>query len=127
MTDTEKKIEVIRWACANGYAEGFELDLRLGKDVLICPDQSWVYITGNINPSDSPWLPHFYTRTIEGILDHKLYDIDFFKMYIPETKWKMMLNDIDTGVTHHYVMGNTPDQAKLSAIIYVMEHSEEKV
>lgn len=125
MTETEKKIEVIRFSCAHGYAEGFEYHQET-----INSEEYIRYPGGYCSPDwflDDPlaW-PLFLQRTIEGINRNRFevgWVINQFGGQLLCASYKEQ-DETEKYFTHS---SGEEDQAKLAAIIYVMEHSEEKV
>lgn len=125
--DDEKKIDVIKWSCGNGYAEGFEYRELSDKYVMLSFPlyEHWHEIEWWLN--DRLFLsvgwPLFLQKTIEGITQSNndwfmKQDCEGIQVYphikkIGYLKQKMV----------HFSLYDSIDAARLAAITWVMENS----
>lgn len=119
MTDDEKKIEVIKWSCAHGLADGFDLGIVNGLESLIFPNGDYTTIQFfAINRYKPLWWPLFLQRTVQG-LEKKgtIVRAD----YDPETE-----NDYWPWVANQWVSKRCyagVDEATYQAITWIMGNS----
>ena len=117
----EQRIELIKWSCENGYADGFgpiETEPRLMCKVPVSSNHlcsEHIYIE-DCAFWDNIYYPLFLQRTIEGI--NRIFE----EWRITQTN-SLVLAILKEESGDAFMLKNYPtiDQAKESALLYIME------
>lgn len=117
--DDEKKIEVIKWSCGNGLAEGFEVGVANDSDVLFLPNGDNATIRYlHLNRYRPLWWPLFLQRTVQGLekkgtIVRADYDHETENDYWPWVDNQWISKRCYAGV----------DEAIYQALLWIMENS----